>query len=154
MRKRDYLLAQVLFRLAFVVIEVACLVGFGWLAFGVGVHGSIPALAAVAVTGGLTFSGLGLLVASRARTIEAVSGLMNVVMLPMWLLSGTFFSSERFPEALQPAIRALPLTALNDGLRLVMNEGRPLADALPQLAVMAAWGLLSFAVALRIFRWS
>lgn len=154
MRKRDYLLAQVLFRLAFVVIEVACLVGFGWLAFGVGVHGSLAALAAVAVTGGLTFSGLGLLVASRARTIEAVSGLMNVVMLPMWLLSGTFFSSERFPDALQPAIKALPLTALNDGLRLVMNEGRPLVDALPQLAVMAAWGLLSFAVALKIFRWS
>ncbi len=154
MRKRDYLLAQVLFRLAFVVIEVACLVGFGWLAFGVGVHGSLGALAAVAVTGGLTFSGLGLLVASRARTIEAVSGLMNVVMLPMWLLSGTFFSSERFPEALQPAIKALPLTALNDGLRLVMNEGRPLVDALPQLVVMLGWGLVSFAVALRIFRWS
>lgn len=154
MRKRDYLLAQVLFRLAFVVIEVACLVGFGWVTFGVGVHGSMAALAVVAITGGLTFSGLGLLVASRARTIEAVSGLMNVVMLPMWLLSGTFFSSERFPEAIQPAIRALPLTALNDGLRLVMNEGRPLAAAVPQLAVMAAWGILSFAVALKIFRWS
>ncbi|MEO7920878.1 MAG: ABC transporter permease, partial [Thermoanaerobaculia bacterium] len=89
----------------------------------------------------------------RARTIEAVSGLVNLVMLPMWLLSGVFFSSERFPDAAQPYIRALPLTALNDALRGVMNEGKGLAAVAPQLAVLMVWGVVSFVIALKIFRW-
>ncbi len=94
-----------------------------------------------------------MLVAARPTTIEGVSGLMNFVMLPMWLLSGTFFSSARFPETLQPFIKALPLTALNDSLRSVMNEGAPLSANWLPLGVMLAWCLISFAVALRIFRW-
>lgn len=153
MRKSDYLLAYVFSRLAFLVVEIAALVGFGWLMFGVGVRGSFVALASVTVLGALAFAGLGLLIASRARTVEGVSGLMNLVMLPMWILSGTFFSYARFPEAMQPAVRALPLTALNDALRGVMIDGASLAAERGALAVIAAWGLVSFAVALRIFRW-
>jgi ABC-2 type transport system permease protein len=153
MRRSDYLLAYVFSRLAFLVIEIAALVGFGWLMFGVGVRGSIAALACVTVLGALAFAGLGLLIASRARTVEGVSGLMNLVMLPMWILSGTFFSYARFPDAMQPVVRALPLTALNDALRGVMIDGASLAAERGALAVIAAWGLVSFAVALRIFRW-
>jgi ABC-2 type transport system permease protein len=101
----------------------------------------------------MTFAGLGLLVAARPRTIEAVSGWMNLVMLPMWLLSGTFFSYERFPAAVLPVIRALPLTALNDALRMVQNDGAALWATWPQLLILATWCLVSFVVAVRTFRW-
>jgi len=153
MRRSDYLLSFILSRLVFLVVEIAALVGFGWVMFRVGIRGSVTALALVTVLGALSFAGLGMLVASRARTVEAVSGLMNLVMLPMWILSGTFFSYARFPDAMQPFVRALPLTALNDSLRAVMIDGVSLAALGVPLAIVAAWGLASFSVALRIFRW-
>ncbi|HXO22037.1 MAG TPA: ABC transporter permease [Thermoanaerobaculia bacterium] len=156
MKKRHYLLSQMLARLFFLVLEVSVLVGFGWLVFGVGVRGSILLLLAICVLGALAFCGIGLLIASRVTTIEGASGLANFVMMPMWLLSGVFFSSERFPAKVQPLIRALPLTALNEALRGVMTEARGLAGpgaVTPQLAILAAWGLASFVVALRIFKW-
>lgn len=153
MRRSHYLLAFILSRLVFLFVEVAALVGFGWLMFHVGVRGSVAAVAAITVLGALSFAGLGMLVASRARTIEAVSGLMNLVMLPMWILSGTFFSYARFPDAMQPIVKALPLTALNDALRAVMIDGTSLAQLGAPLAIVSGWGLVSFVVALRIFRW-
>ncbi len=153
MRRSHYLLSFMLSRLVGLVLEVAVVVGFGWLLFGVAVRGSLVALAVVSLFGALTFAGLGLLVAARPRTVEGVSGWMNLVQLPMWLFSGTFFSYERFPEVVQPVIRTLPLTALNDALRAIINEGSPLVASWPALLVMAAWGAVSFAVALRLFRW-
>jgi ABC-2 type transport system permease protein len=153
MRRSHYLLSFMLSRLIFLALEVAALVGFAWLVFGVVVRGSLLDVAVCAVAGALAFSGLGLLVAARPRTVEGVSGLMNFVMLPMWLLSGTFFSAARFPQWFQPIIKALPLTALNDILRAVMNDGAPLVSHWVQLAIVMGWGLLSFIVAMRIFRW-
>jgi ABC-type multidrug transport system permease subunit len=153
MSRGAYLLSHLLARLVFLALEVAALLAFGWLVFDVRSAGPLWAVAALALLGALAFSGLGLLVASRARTIEAVSGLMNVVMLPMWLLSGVFFSSAHFPDAAQPFIKALPLTALNDALRAVMLEGRSLGGAGLELAILAAWGLISFLAALELFRW-
>jgi len=96
---------------------------------------------------------MGLLLAARTRTIEAVSGWMNLVQMPMWLLSGSFFSYSRFPEFLHPLIRALPLTALNDALRAVMNNGLALSSIWIELGVLLFWAALSFAFALRLFRW-
>jgi ABC-2 type transport system permease protein len=153
MRRRDYLLAQLLGRLAFLTLEVGALLGFTTLIFGVPVRGSVALVVATCVVGALAFGGVGLLLASRARTVEAVSGLLNLVMLPMWLLSGVFFASSNFPEAMQPFIQVLPLTALNDALRAVMLEGAGPAALLRDFAVLASWGSLSFLVALRIFRW-
>ena len=153
MPKGYYLLSQILGRLGFLLPEVAILVGGGWLFFGVGVRGSILLLLATCLLGAMTFCGLGLLIASRVSTIEGASGLANFVMLPMWILSGVFFSSERFPDAVQPYINALPLTALNQALRGIMTEGQGLAGIAPQLAIVALWGIVSFAVALKIFRW-
>src|SRR5438445_1627505 len=153
MRKSHYLLSFVLSRLTFLFVEVPALVGFGWWIFDVGVRGSVAALAAITILGSLSFAGLGMLVASRARTIEAVSGLMNLVMLPMWILSGTFFSYARFPDAMQPLVRALPLTALYAALPAVMIDGAPLLHLGAPLGVVTAWGAVSFAVALKIFRW-
>ncbi len=153
MRRSHYLASFILSRLVFLFAELAALVGFGWLVFNVGVRGSLGTVALVTVIGAFSFSGLGLLVASRARTVEAVSGLMNLVMLPMWILSGTFFSYARFPEAMQPFVKALPLTALNDALRAVMIDGSPLTSLGSALAIVTGWGLVSFVVALGIFRW-
>lgn len=153
MRRRDYLLAQLFGRLIFLGVEVGALLLFGRLAFGVPMRGSIALVLMTCLIGAIAFGGLGLLVASRARTIEAVSGLLNLVMLPMWVLSGVFFSAANFPAILQPAIQALPLTALNDALRAVMLEGAGVSDVVPELGLLALWGLASFGVALRIFRW-
>jgi ABC-type multidrug transport system permease subunit len=153
MARRDYLLAQMLARLVFLAVEAGGLIGFAVLAFSVPVKGALGTLAAVLLIGASAFSGLGLLVASRARTIEAASGWMNFVMLPMWVVSGVFFSSAHFPAATQPFIHALPLTALNDALRAVMLDGATAAAIARELAILGAWAAACFAVALRTFRW-
>lgn len=153
MRRSDYLLALVLSRLVFLALELVALLAAGYFLFGVTVEGSLGALLAVTLVGGLSFTGLALLVAARPTTVEAASGWMNFVMLPMWVLSGSFFTYARFPEPFHPAIRALPLTALNDALRAVMNDGAPFASTWLELAVLAVWGVASFALALRLFRW-
>src|SRR5215204_6934449 len=153
MRRSHYLFSFMLSRLIFLVLEVGAVIAFAWLVFGFTVRGSWLSLALITVLGGFTFSGIGLLVAARPTTIEGVSGLMNFIMLPMWLLSGTFFSSERFPQVFQPFIKALPLTALNTLLRAVMNEGASLWSNWMHVAILLAWLLISFVVALKIFKW-
>ena len=153
MPRHYYLLSFVLARLLLLVVEVGVLLGFGAWVFQVPVRGSILDLALLCVLGSLAFSALGLLIASRAQTIEAASGLMNTVMMPMWIVSGVFFSAQRFPGALQPVIRALPLTAVIDALRAHMLQGASLAQVAPQLGVLLAWLLVSFTLALKLFRW-
>ncbi len=153
MRRRDYLLAQTLARVLFLGVEVVALLLFGWLVFDVPVRGSLLLLTGLCVVGSLSFAGLGLLVASRARTIEAVSGLVNVVLLPMWVLSGVFFASANFPAGMQPFIQALPLTALNDALRAVMIEGATLAAIAGEIGILGIWGVASFGLALKLFKW-
>ncbi len=153
MNKSDFLLALIGSRLIFMVPEVLLLLLVGVLFFRVMVAGSLVAVAAILVLGAVSFAGLGLLVACRAQKIETVSGLMNMVMLPMWLFSGIFFSSDRFPDAAQPFIGLLPLTMLNDALRAVILEGEPLAAQGLDLAGLTAWGAISFALGLKLFRW-
>ncbi len=154
MRRRHFLSAIMLSRLVFMLPEILVLLLFAYFAFGVVIYGSLLTVTGLILLGAFTFAGIGLLVASRARTIEAVSGLLNLVMMPMWILSGIFFSWERFPEAFHPVIQALPLTALNDALRAAMLEGASTGALLLPVAILAAWGSVSFALALRFFRWS
>ena len=153
LRHSDFLLSVMLSRLLFMLPEIMILLAFGRLAFGVTNQGSAGALSGVIFSGGFCFAGLGLLIASRATTLETASGLMNLFMLPMYVLSGVFFSSERFPQMIQPVIKALPLTAVNDAMRGVMLEGSTLPGVWRPLAIMLAWGAISFVVALKIFRW-
>ncbi len=153
MRRSHYMLGFMLSRMIFLIPEVAMLVVLGWLIFRVEVFGSVFDLVIVSILGSLTFAGLGLLVAARTRTLEGASGWMNFIMMPMYVLSGSFFSYERFPEFALPIIRALPLTALNDALRAVMNDGRPLHSIWLELSVMTVWLILTFIVSLKIFRW-
>lgn len=153
MRKRDFLLAQILGRLTFLALEVPPVVLFAWLAFGVTVQGSLIALTLVTLLGAMTFAGLGLLASTRARTIEGLSGALNLVMFPMFVLSGVFFPASRFPDAAQPFVQALPLTALNDALRAVYNDALPLGAYAGELAILAAWMAAGFLISLRWFRW-
>ena len=154
MRRGDFLLALASSRLILMIIEVGLLLAFGVIFFHMRVLGSIAAIALIAGLGSLTFGGVGLLTASRAQKIESVSGLINLVMMPMWIFSGVFFSYERFPAVIQPLIKALPLTALNDALRASILEGTPLLHQWPRLLIMVLWGGISFVLALRWFRWT
>ena len=153
MRRWQFLAAYLISRLAMLILEVAAFLGFARLMFAVPFRGSLWQLALLCVLASLSFSALGLLVSSRARTMEAASGLMNLVMLPMWILSGVFFSASRFPAAIQPIVRALPLTAAIDALRGNMLQGMNLGQMMAPIAILLAWVAVPFAVSLRIFRW-
>ena len=153
MSRAQFLLSFLLSRLVLLILEVGTLIGFGVLAFQLPVIGPLWVLLFLCVAGSLCFSGLGLLISSRVRTVEGASGLMNAAMLPMWILSGVFFSSSHFPAVMQPLVRALPLTAVNDALRANMLEGASLSGVMPELAVITAWTVGCFALAFRLFRW-
>ncbi len=153
MNRTHYLLSFFLSRLVFLVLEVTAVVLFATFSFGYTVHGRLVEVVLILLLGSFCFSGMGLLVASRPQSVEGVSGLMNFVMMPMWLMSGTFFKSSKFPDFIQPFIKLLPLTALNDSLRGVMNEGVSIFANWDSLLVLAVWGFTSFVIALKVFRW-
>lgn len=153
MRRYQYLASFLLMRLGLMVIEVTVIASFGYFAFGVPMRGSLAAFGVACLLGALVFGSLGLLVASRAKTIEAASGLMNLIMLPMWVASGVFFSAGNFPDAVQPVIQALPLTAVVDSVRGIMIQGLGWSALAPEFAIVTAWLVVSFGVALRFFRW-
>lgn len=153
MRRSHYLMSFLLMRLGLMVVEVTVITTFGVLAFGVPMRGPLLAFLTACLLGALVFGSLGLLVASRARTVEAASGLMNLIMLPMWVASGVFFSAGNFPDVAQPFIQALPLTAVVDSVRGIMLQGMGWAAVAPELAIVSAWLVGSFGLALRFFRW-
>jgi ABC-type multidrug transport system permease subunit len=153
MSRAHYLLSFLLMRLAMMVVEVGVVVAFGILVFGVPLRGSLLLFAGICTLGTLMFGAVGLLIASRARTLEGASGLMNFVMLPMWVGSGIFFAATNFPDAVQPVVQALPLTALVDAMRANMLEGGNLSAIAGELGIMTAWLVACFALALRLFRW-
>jgi ABC-type multidrug transport system permease subunit len=153
MPRWQFLASFLLSRLLLLVIEVVAFLGFSRLVFGVPFRGSLWQLTFLCVLTSMAFSALGLLVSSRAKTMEAASGLMNLSMLPMWILSGVFFSASRFPVSIQPLVRALPLTAAIDALRGNMLQGMNLNQLAAPIAILLAWMLAAFAVSLQIFRW-
>ncbi|MGA9040597.1 MAG: ABC transporter permease [Terriglobales bacterium] len=154
MRRMDFLLALLSSRLILMVVEVSLLLGFGALVFHMRILGSLFTILLIGAIGAVSFGGLGLLTASRAQKIESVSGLMNLVMMPMWIFSGVFFSYQRFPAVIQPFIKLLPLTALNDALRDTILQGASLFAQSGRILVLIIWGGVSFLLALRWFRWT
>jgi ABC-2 type transport system permease protein len=154
MRRTDFLMALASSRLILMVIEVGLLLSFGVFIFHMRVLGSVLSIMLIGALGAISFGGLGLLTASRAQKIESVSGLINIVMMPMWIFSGVFFSYERFPAVTLPFIKALPLTALNDALRATILEGSSLASQTGRIGILVIWGAVSFVLALRWFRWT
>jgi ABC-type multidrug transport system permease subunit len=153
MRRPHYLMSFLLMRLSLMVVEVAVIAAFAVFVFGVPLRGAIWQLAVIAVVAALAFGGIGLFIAARARTIEGASGLMNVVMLPMWVGSGVFFSASNFPDTVQPFIQSLPLTAAVDAFRANMLQGGQWSAVGPELLILAVWFTIPFVAALKTFRW-
>ena len=153
--KRHHLLYAIgLARLVIIPLELIVILLFARLAFSVQVMGSYLALVTVAFAGSACFASMAIAVASRAENTETVSGLMNLITMPMFITSGVFFASSNFPESIQPVIRLLPLTAMCDGLRAVMIDGAGFVGVLPSLLILALWGVPSFLIGLRYFRWN
>jgi ABC-type multidrug transport system permease subunit len=153
MKRTHFLASMLLSRMIFMIPQIVVLLLFSYLAFGVKVYGSLPLLILIIFLGAIQFAAIGLVVGSRAQTLETASGLMNAVMLPMWLFCGIFFSYERFPEMLQPLIKLLPLTPLIDSLRAVISDGKGITAIVPELIVISLWSVIPFVIALLIFRW-
>lgn len=153
MRRRDFFTAILASRMFFLVPEMAFLLLLATLGFGMPIHGNLFAALAIILVSALCFSGLGLLVSSRAQRVETISGLIKVVIIVMWLFGGVFFSTERFPEFLQPVIQILPLTVTTDALRAVLLDGNTLASQWAEIAVLLCWSVVSFVASLRLFRW-
>jgi ABC-type multidrug transport system permease subunit len=153
MSRAQYLLSFLGLRLALMAVEVTVISAFGALVFCVPMRGSLVVFTAIVLSATLAFGAIGLLIASRARTVEAASGMMNLVMLPMWVGSGVFFAASNFPDVVQPAIQALPLTAVVDALRLNMLQGAGWTGVAGELGILIGWLVLCFAIALRVFRW-
>lgn len=154
MRRTHFLIAMMTSRLVFMIPQIILLIVFSYFLFGVEVHGNWLSILLIIILGAIEFAAIGLLVASRANTMETASGLMNLVMLPMWTLSGIFFSYERFPEIVQPVIKLLPLTPVIDALRALMMDGKPIASLTTEIAVIGIWSIIPFVIALAIFRWN
>jgi ABC-type multidrug transport system permease subunit len=153
MSRLHFLMASAISRLIILLPEVALQLSFAYFFFGVKNHGSWPFLIFLVIFGMVVFASIGLLAASRVKTIDGISGIMNLTMLPMWILSGVFFSSENYPGYLQPFIKSLPLTAVNTALRGVMQDGLGPTQLWFELLVMIAWVVVSLPIALKIFRW-
>jgi ABC-2 type transport system permease protein len=154
MRRSHFLLSFRLAGLLFVPLQVAMLFAFARLAFGVRIQGNLLSVLGLSLFGSWSFAGLGLLCAARAENTETANGLVNLVTMPMFILCGVFFSSAKFPDLLQPLIRLLPLSAFNEALRHIVNDGASLFSQTVPLAILLGWGLVSAVVALRIFRWT
>jgi ABC-2 type transport system permease protein len=153
MRRDHFLLSVLAGRMTMMLPEMVLLLLAGYYVFSVPIRGSLWTVGLFVLLGASAFAGIGLLLASRTDKTETISGLINLVMLPMWLLSGTFFSSRRFPNVVQPIIQALPLTQLNNALREVMLEGATFTEVAWRAGILAVWALACFLLALRWFRW-
>ncbi len=153
MRRSSFLLAFILARLVFMVLETCLLTAFGVWFLEVPFRTGVADFVALCLLSAVAFSGVGLMVTARVRTIQGASGILNLAVLPMWLLTGVFFSYERYPEIFHPLIRWIPLTPLNDALRAMMLDGAGLSDVPQEIAIVVLWGIASFLVALRFFRW-
>ncbi len=153
MRRSHFLLSMLLSRLVFMIPQIVLTLLVAYWMFDVRIYGSVGAVIFLVVLGAFEFAALGLMIGSRAQTVETASGLMNFVMLPMYTLCGVFFSYQRFPEFFHPVIRALPLTPIIDSLRAVMMDGDSLWNQWSEILVMLAWCVIPFSIAMLIFRW-
>jgi ABC-type multidrug transport system permease subunit len=153
MSRSHFLLSFVLVRGVFLLGELPILLCFANWVFQVPIRGSVVLIVGLSALGSLMFAGMGLLIGSRAQNTHTVAGLVNLVTFPMLVTSGVFFSASRFPDAFQPVIKLLPLTALIESVRTVMLDGAGPAAVANQVGIMLAWGLVSFVIALRLFRW-
>jgi len=155
--RRGYIvIGEGLSRVIFQLLTAVVIVLIGHFAFQFTlVHGvltfvEIMILSFIAL---LVFMGFGFIISSIAKNESSIPPLANIITLPQFLLAGTFFSIDAFPSWLQPISRALPLTYYNDAMRRISFEGAHLGNCLPQIGVLIGWGIVAYAIAIKVFRW-
>jgi ABC-type multidrug transport system permease subunit len=153
MRKSNFLIAMITVRTVMNIFEAGLLVLFTWLVFGITIQGNIPALFTVFIAGNIAFAGIAVLVSSNTSKTEVGNGLINLVTMPMMVLSGIFFSYHNFPDWSISFIQKLPLTMMADGMRSIFNEGAGWAEISIPSAVMFLTGTLFFTAGVKIFKW-
>ncbi len=153
MRRRDFLLSLLIGRFLFSILEQLAILVFAYFVFGVVCRGSMLHLWIVIVIGGSSMIALGLLIATRVKTMEAMSGWINLLMIPMWIAGGVFFSADRFPDSMQLILKLIPFVAMTDSLRAIMLDGQSISALGFPILVMSVWGVCCFAIAIKIFRW-
>jgi ABC-type multidrug transport system permease subunit len=153
MRRSHFLLSYFVSRSLFLVVELTVLIAFGWITFGTRVQGNVLLVPLIALLGASAFAAISLIIGARVENTESANGWMNFVQLPMWVLSGAFFSYERFPEVLHEPIRLLPLTALCDALRIVYSGEASFRTLGHEVIVLVVWSLVGYLIAARTFRW-
>jgi ABC-type multidrug transport system permease subunit len=153
MKKSHYLIALITVRLGMNFVESGLLFLFTWLAFGIRVQGSVPALITIFMAGNFAFAGIAIFMSSHTAKTEIGNGLINLVSMPMMVLSGIFFSYHNFPEWSSSIIQKFPLTMLADGIRSVFIEGAGFAEITIPSLILAGTGIVFFVAGLKIFRW-
>jgi len=153
MKKSNYLIALMFVRILMNVVEALILILFAMLLFGIRIQGNIGALAVLFFAGNIAFTGLAILISTRTAKTEVGTGWINAVQMPMMILSGIFFSYHNFPAWSIPVIKALPLTALTDGVRSIFNEGAGWVEIITPSIALSAFGIVCFIIGSRLFKW-
>ena len=147
-----FLGAQVASRLMLSFVQVAILLGIGiW--FGLQMFGDYGTLAAIVLLGSVIFLAVGFAIAGWAKNEDQAAPVANLISLPMMFLSGVFFPRDAMPDFLANITQFMPLTYINEALRAVVNDGASLTSLGPQLLGMGVWAVITFVLAVRLFRW-
>jgi ABC-2 type transport system permease protein len=146
-------MGDIVFRLIVVMLSAALIIIVGRLVFNVAMVGNWLSLFGMVLLGSLVFVDLSYLIAAFVKTQESAIPIINIVNLPMMILSGTFFSVANMPAFIEPVVKVLPLTYLNDALRQIMVAGTPLYPMTTDIIILAIWAIVSLVVTVRFFRW-
>ena len=153
MKRSHFLIAQITTRIILSFVESLLLFVFAHFYFGIEIQGSIMALFLLFLTGNFAFTGIAILLSSRASNTRVGNGLINAVTMPMMILSGVFFSYHTFPDWAIPVIQSLPLTTLADGLRAVFIEGAGLSETIKPIIILSSVGIVTFTFGLKVYKW-
>jgi ABC-2 type transport system permease protein len=153
MKKSHFLFSLLTVRLLMNIFEAILLTIFAQIVFKTHIQGSIPALILIFIAGNIAFAGIAIFLSSRTSKTEVGNGLVNMVVMPMMLLSGIFFSYHNFPDSFVAIIQKLPLTMVTDGIRSIFIEGAGFAQTLMPTLILFSIGIVFFMTGLRIFKW-
>jgi len=155
-KKPFIVLGEAMSRLVFALLGAAFIILIGHFAFGFTlIHGFATFLSMLGLSalGLIVFMGFGFVVSGIAKSESTIPPLANIITLPQFLLSGTFFGIENFPSWLQPVCKILPLTYLNEAMRKIAFEGAGFSEVAFPIGVILLWGIIIYAAAFRLFRW-
>jgi len=153
LRKSIFLISHGLNRMILSAAEMLLLYIFAYFYFDIRIQGSLLALALVFLSGYCAFAGIAILISSRVQNTQSGNGMINIVTMPMFILSGIFFSYHNFPDWLIPYVEVLPLTMLTNSLRGIITEGIGLAQVIQPSLGLFGIGAVCFALGLKLYLW-